>query len=201
MSMLDDYNRRMTLGNAAPYSHDIATQAAYGMADSMRQQAVSVGAPSASGHTGLNIDLRDLPRLLAVFVTGAIVLAGSVWAIDETQGTLRIVAFVTALLGFLAFAFAGVLSALCLTIVAVRTIGRVLRSRYIWFSMLMAGMVAALCHYPFIGLTLLGWGVSPYMAALIAFLSLVVLRGFWMAATFPFRGRLPSSGKSGEPSV
>lgn len=172
MSHLDDFNRRMTLGNAAGYSHDIGTQMAYAAADSFRNNQQPLSAPPGGAHAGGSYYVKggDFAKAFALSAAGFGLLLLSIYLIEEVEGW-GVPGFAVGLLGFLVSAF----GFLFLVITAIGNIKTILRSRYFWASAALA-LLAAAADAAMPGL--FGYGVSPAGAAAGVLMPAFVIRGF-----------------------
>ncbi|MFN3828078.1 MAG: hypothetical protein ACK4NR_10700 [Micavibrio sp.] len=170
MSQLDDFNRRMTLGDAAGYSHDIGTQMAYGAADSFRNHQQRMPS-SGGGPVGTYyVKSGDFAKAFALFAAGLGMLILSIYLIEDVKGW-GVPGFVVGLLGFLASAF----GFLFLVITVIGNLKTILRSRYFWASAGLAVLTGML-----VGAMpgLFGYGVSPLGAGVTVLMYAFFISGF-----------------------
>lgn len=158
---LDEYNKRMTHGNAMGFNASPLAQTAHMHADRDRAQPQTGGA--ASSRLEVTLGNKDgkagLGRALLILFCGLMMLSLSVWMIEEMNGLFQIIGMALALAGLAVSGF-GVMATFVTGLVS---IGQLIRQKIFWGIVTCAGIAAYALSamtglYLFAGL-MLGWGV------------------------------------------
>ncbi len=180
MSFLDDYNRRMTLGQMAGYSNDIGTQMAHGTADNMRAMGNRPAGASGGTDKSIHVPHNGFAKAFLTAMVGTALLVGSVGMVESVGGIWGILGIAGGIAGFILGAMGYVL----LLLTALTNIKTILCSLYFWGSLalsgLAAGVVVMMPH-------LFGYGIGPVSVGVSVFLMLAMVRGFIAVAMWPFR--------------
>lgn len=169
---LDEYNKRMTYGNAMGFNPSPLAQTAHMHADRDRQiQQGAGGVHSGAPVGGITFGNKDgdagLGRALLILGGGVALLVVSVMMIESRHDVLSVIGMVGAFIGFVLSAFGAVATFLT----GLMTIGFLIRQKIFWGIVGVSG----LCAYALsIGaafnvfvVLMIGWGTAVHGKKLI----------------------------------